>query len=187
MKRKSIYLVLLALIFTSIAFYKKLAIKSSKNVSGPLHINLSKPENPQWNILVVGDTGTGNGHQKSVAEAMEKYCKEENPDFVLMLGDNFYQAGVSSITDPQWKTKWQDMYKTDCLGTKQFYVVLGNHDYKRNPEVQIEYANIDTTWNLPNRFYNLKLNGVANFIAMDTNVNDVCLFMPSEKMLFKLL
>jgi 3',5'-cyclic AMP phosphodiesterase CpdA len=54
-----------------------------------------------------------------------------------------------------------------------WFVVLGNHDYKGNPDAQIEYTTISRRWNMPSRYYS-KIFGInksqsAQFIFMDTN------------------
>ena len=46
-----------------------------------------------------------------------------------LLGDNIYDSGVTSVTDPQWQTKFEIPYMGVNL---PFYVVLGNHDYGGN-------------------------------------------------------
>ena len=45
-------------------------------------------------VIVLGDTGTGNEDQLKVADGMAKVCDQSGCDFVLLLGDNFYPNGV---------------------------------------------------------------------------------------------
>ncbi len=180
MPRKFIYLALVSL-FAGFAAYKNWQSKAPTIESGSKYIKIDKEERENFNILIVGDTGTGNDNQFSVAQAMDKYCKNNKLDFVIMLGDNFYQAGVRSITDLQWQTKWQAVYLTTCLKTKKFYPILGNHDYKFTPGVQIEYSKLDNNWTMPARFYKMELEDTADIIAMDTNINDLCLVKSRDK------
>jgi predicted phosphodiesterase len=78
-------------------------------------------------FAAVGDTGKGNDTQYKVGAAIAAKCKQEGGcDFVMLLGDNFYQTGVSSENDGQFKTKFEDPYKDVDA---PFFVVLGNHDY----------------------------------------------------------
>ena len=37
---------------------------------------------------------------------MAKY----NPEFLLAIGDNFYSRGVTSVDDPQFKSKFEDTF-----------------------------------------------------------------------------
>jgi len=65
---------------------------------------------PYLNFFAVGDFGTGKSGQKLVAEAMATHASQDSLDFVIGLGDNFYGCGVKGLQDPQWKTKFEDVY-----------------------------------------------------------------------------
>ncbi len=104
------------------------------------------------NIIAVGDTGGGNDGQKKVADVLAKVVSEENVSFILLLGDNFYGSGVKSTKDKQWKTKFEDIYHHPSLQIP-WYPVLGNHDYKRKPEAQVDYSKISNRWIMPARYY----------------------------------
>ena len=94
--------------------------------------------------------------------------------FVISAGDNFYENGVSSVTDPQWKTSFEDVYTRPGLMTK-WHVILGNHDYQRTgrPEAQIEYSRTDPRWSLPAPYYlrteQLADGTTADFCFLDTS------------------
>ncbi|KAJ1430819.1 hypothetical protein B484DRAFT_48174 [Ochromonadaceae sp. CCMP2298] len=51
-------------------------------------------------------------HQMQVAVAMGNYSRKANPkpSFLVALGDNFYDDGVTSTTDALWKYLWEDVY-----------------------------------------------------------------------------
>jgi tartrate-resistant acid phosphatase type 5 len=91
------------------------------------------------NILLLGDTGTGEEGQQNVANSIINVHSVTSIDFAILLGDNFYDDGVSSISDPQWDSKFRDMYPATDLPFR-FYAVLGNHDYHLNPDAQYEYT-----------------------------------------------
>src|SRR6476661_6274103 len=61
-------------------------------------------------FIAIGDTGKGNADQRRVAVAIRDLCAARGCDFVLMLGDNIYDAGVESTTDSQWQTKFEQLY-----------------------------------------------------------------------------
>ncbi len=110
---------------------------------------------PALNFVVIGDWGReGTNHQVTVAEQMSQRAVATDSQFVISVGDNFYDNGVTSVTDPQWKTSFEDIYTKPGLMTK-WHVILGNHDYQRtgNPDAQIAYSHIDARWSLPSRYY----------------------------------
>jgi len=89
-------------------------------------------------FLVIGDWGfdsrvhgnvNSNTCQRAIAEAMaQRMALLGDVKFVLNLGDSFYPGGVISKTDPQWETKWRQIYSKE-LRSVPWYSVYGNHDY----------------------------------------------------------
>jgi len=49
-------------------------------------------------------------------------------EFVISVGDNFYQHGLTGPRDPKFAKSFSDIYTADSLQT-QWFAVLGNHDY----------------------------------------------------------
>lgn len=136
--------------------------------------NLQTQENA-LNFLVIGDWGrNGQYHQSSVAEQMGKAAMTMDTEFIISTGDNFYPNGVSSTTDGQWKTSFEDVYKAHSL-FQNWNVVLGNHDYKGNPEAQIAYSKISRRWNMPDYYFSETLSidddttQKVLFVYIDTN------------------
>ncbi len=110
---------------------------------------------PALNFVVIGDWGReGHHHQTAVAAQMSRRAVAIDSQFVISVGDNFYENGVAGVDDPQWKTSFADVYTRPGLMTK-WHVILGNHDYQRTgkPEAQIEYSRIDSRWSLPAPYY----------------------------------
>src|ERR1700754_3247232 len=61
-------------------------------------------------FLAFGDWGRdGAQHQRDVAVQMGKAAAELGSRFVVSVGDNFYENGVKSVDDPQWKTSFEDI------------------------------------------------------------------------------
>ncbi|HEX5058171.1 MAG TPA: metallophosphoesterase [Kofleriaceae bacterium] len=130
-------------------------------------------------FIAVGDTGKGNADQRRVAIAMRDLCAAKGCDFVLMLGDNIYDAGVTSTTDSQWQTKFEQPYMDVNL---PFYVALGNHDYGGKllidiagignefdkGKVEVDYTQVSMKWNMPATHYTFTY-GDVGFIVLDTN------------------
>jgi tartrate-resistant acid phosphatase type 5 len=139
-----------------------------------LHPALSVSDN--FEILLIGDMGSGDGNQTSIAKAMNDYCLTHPLTAVIFLGDNFYPHGVKSVDDPQWKTTFSDQYNLDCIGKLPYYAVLGNHDYQGNTTAQIEYKGKTPEWNMPNRNFDLRFGNSLQLTMIDTNILDVCGF-----------
>lgn len=124
-------------------------------------------------FIAVGDTGTGSADQFKVAAAMKAKCDADGCDFVQLMGDNFYDSGVSAASDPQFATKFEQPY---ALLPVPFWVVLGNHDYGGNgagtefgkPDFQVAYAANSTKFKLPARHWH-RVEGAAEFFGLDTN------------------
>jgi len=107
---------------------------------------------PHVDFFALGDVGTGEEMQRSVAEQMAEHAQKDPISFILFLGDNFYPSGVSSTTDDQWESKFEAIYDQPSLQVP-FYAVLGNHDYVLNPKAQIDYTKISPRWQMPNNYY----------------------------------
>lgn len=112
-------------------------------------------------FLVVGDWGRdGASHQRDVAAAMGRVALETGGRFVVSVGDNFYENGVRSATDRQWKSSFEDVYTAPSLQTP-WYVALGNHDYRGVPQAQIDYARTSQRWKMPSRYFKVAGHEIA--------------------------
>lgn len=143
---------------------------------GPLET--VEPAGEHLRIFALGDTGSAQDAQMRVATAMEQRCREKGVDVLLLLGDNAYPAGVSSVEDPGWQTKVIGPYSGSCLGSVPIYAVLGNHDYKGNPSAEIAYTLVNRRWHMPNRFYSTRFGDLLKVVALDSNFNEFC-FQPA--------
>jgi acid phosphatase len=104
-------------------------------------------------FLVVGDWGrNGTNQQREVAAQMGKTAESRGSRCVISVGDNFYEDGVQSTSDPQWSSSFEEIYSARSLQVP-WYVALGNHDYRGVPQAQIDYAKSSPRWRMPNRFY----------------------------------
>jgi hypothetical protein len=105
------------------------------------------------NFLVVGDWGRGGWFwQDDVAEAMGEVGEDINSRFVISTGDNFYENGVTSVTDRAWRSSFENVYTAASLQTP-WYAVLGNHDHQGDIQTQINYADQSDRWTMPARYY----------------------------------
>jgi tartrate-resistant acid phosphatase type 5 len=91
-------------------------------------------------FLAVGRQGYGNLRTVHIATSMERAAGESPTHAVLYLGDNFYPRGVRSISDSQWRHKFEQLYFGAHLRGMPFFAVTGNHDAEGDPAVQVQYA-----------------------------------------------
>ncbi len=110
----------------------------------------------QTSFLVIGDWGRdGAGYQTKVATQMAAAATRLGAKFVVSVGDNFYETGVKTTHDNQFKTLFEDVYKAKSLQVP-WYVAIGNHDYQGNPQAEIDYGKIDPRWHMPARYFSVR-------------------------------
>ncbi len=115
--------------------------------------SMLEKKNGALNFLAMGDWGrNGADHQKEVAAQMGKTAAVVNASFIIATGDNFYPSGVISEQDPLFKYSFEDIYTAFSLQW-DWYLILGNHDYKSNPDAQVAYSKISRRWKMPARYY----------------------------------
>jgi len=130
------------------------------------------PSGRALSFLVLGDWGRdGHPRQREVAREMARAAERLGAQFVISTGDNFYPSGVSSVSSPGWKKSFEDVYTQPALQVP-WYVVLGNHDHRGNPQAQIQYAKKSKRWRMPARYWSqveqLPGGGKAEFFFLDT-------------------
>lgn len=104
-------------------------------------------------FMAIGDWGRrGEPHQRAVAEAMGRLAQQIGSSFTLALGDNFYGSGVQSVDDTHWQESFEGVYTAPSL-QHRWYAVMGNHDYKGNPQAQVDYSRKSKRWTMPGRYY----------------------------------
>nr|XP_027096427.1 purple acid phosphatase 8-like isoform X1 [Coffea arabica] len=120
-------------------------------------------------ILVVGDWGRrGAYNQTEVAAQMAKIGDQVEPDFIISTGDNFYEDGLTGVDDPAFEESFSNIYLGPSL-QKQWYNVLGNHDYRGDVLAQLDpiLRKKDSKW-LCLRSFILNTADVAEFFFIDT-------------------
>ncbi|MCA8923637.1 MAG: metallophosphoesterase [Planctomycetes bacterium] len=147
---------------------------SAERALPPVVVRPLAPGEPALVIGVVGDTGTGRADQYEVAEAMARRVEREPWAFAVFLGDNFYMDGVASVDDPQWQTKFEDVYAAPSLRDLPCYAVLGNHDHQGNVQAQVDYSARSARWRMPATHYafeeRLSDGTLVGFFMLDTTV-----------------
>jgi len=127
------------------------------------------PQDPAF--VIIGDWGKrGSAVQRQVAQAMGAEAAAIDSRFTLAVGDNFYPAGVASVSDPHWKDSFEDVYTAPAL-QRPWYVALGNHDYRGNPQAQLDYTHRSRRWRMPARYYKVPA-AISGMPGMDIFVLD---------------
>lgn len=124
-------------------------------------------------FLVLGDWGrNGEYYQQQVARQMSRAAATLDIGFVLTVGDNFYPNGVQSTSDHQWISSFEHIYTAHFLHCN-WYVTLGNHDYRGNIQAQTGYSALSRRWQLPAPYYSRKIaindSEQLLLVVMDTN------------------
>lgn len=114
-------------------------------------------------LCFIGDTGHGSKEQYEVSRAMEKLeC-----DQVRVLGDLIYPDGLKDKDDLLFISKFYAPYRPLLEAQIPFYMVLGNHDYRQNPEAWLDLAKLYPQIRIPSRYYAEKYDDVC-LITLDT-------------------
>ncbi|XP_058890139.1 tartrate-resistant acid phosphatase type 5-like [Acipenser ruthenus] len=79
-------------------------------------------------------------------------------NFVLSLGDHFYDHGVTDIEDLHFKVTYGTVFADPSLVNIPWYAVTGNHDHMGNVSAQVAYSKISARWvvNFPDFYFDLK-------------------------------
>lgn len=111
---------------------------------------------------------------KKLSFQMSNCVKRKKPNFIITLGDNFYDRGVKHINDPMWNTSWRDIFITpyENMQNIEWRATLGNHDYYGgydSIEAQLERTCFDKNWHMPSEnYYYRDIETNAYFIHIDT-------------------
>jgi predicted phosphodiesterase len=119
-------------------------------------------KNGSVKFAVIGDTGTGDKHQISVANRLAASRAKFPFEFVLMMGDNLYTGD----SPKSYKDSFEVPYKALLDAGVKFYASLGNHD---NPNERL-YKPFNMNGE---RYYTFKPDkSSVRFFALDSNYVD---------------
>ncbi|HYO83775.1 MAG TPA: metallophosphoesterase [Bryobacteraceae bacterium] len=136
-------------------------------------------------FFVIGDFGSGDSHQRAVAQSMwkefQKHEGTSNPvRFIATTGDNLYGAiGLTlrfrntGAEDRDWEEKFYAPYEP-VIGRIPFYASLGNHDgneTESRADLTTYLDNFFFPSPQPARYYRFSYGGMADFFALDSTTN----------------
>ena len=121
-------------------------------------------------------------YQVAIAGAMSRWVSEHEvtPEFILSLGDNFYDNGVLSATDTPWTTHWKNVYLQNYTNLRvPWYPIFGNHDYgygQQGLQAQMDRSETDdytsNLWQFPSTNYSklfpIPGGGMVGVVFVDT-------------------
>jgi 3',5'-cyclic AMP phosphodiesterase CpdA len=94
-----------------------------------------QPVKNKLRFAVIGDWGTGNSHQASIARQMFNSHESSPFDFVITAGDNIYPNGSGHYFGKHFESPFASLLKDRV----NFYAVLGNHDVQAGRQDQCQY------------------------------------------------
>jgi hypothetical protein len=128
-------------------------------------------------------------YQYALAKSMGNYSRETDPrpSFVLALGDNFYNDGVSSKNDSMWNELWKDVYFKEYPELYiPWYPVFGNHDYGGGSSAVVAQLERfydhedDDVWIFPSTNYTKSFPIPNSYGRVDVIFVDTTTLAPSE-------
>lgn len=137
-------------------------------------VNPLKLPRTALNFMVVNDMGRrGVSEQKNISVLMGKESDLNNIKFVAVAGDPIHDSGVKSVTDTEWKDKFESIYTASSLKAIPWYVVSGNHEYHGSVQAILDYTKVSERWKAPARYYTVekeidKKGNKCLFVFIDT-------------------
>ncbi|CAI5979793.1 unnamed protein product [Closterium sp. NIES-64] len=107
-------------------------------------------------FLSIGDFGNANDSQKAVAAQMGAVAEAAGVRFVVSVGDNVYDNGVTGEADPLFHRVFEGVYTHPALQVR-WYMSLGDHDNKGSVAAQVAHSHASSKWYLPAPYYSLSL------------------------------
>jgi hypothetical protein len=121
-------------------------------------------------FAVIGDSGRGSQAQRDIAAQMMRAREHFKFEFVLMLGDNIYEAPLSA---DDYRLKFEQPYAALLAAGVDFYAVLGNHDDAREVDYPLFKMNGQRYYSFrPPEDLLARLTTRVEFFALDTTNPD---------------
>tara|TARA_E500000331_G_scaffold346128_1_gene384581 strand:- start:756 stop:1754 length:999 start_codon:yes stop_codon:yes gene_type:complete len=156
-----------------------LLMLASQQMSEQPIMSSPPPDGERITFFALGDQGSGSYRQHAVEWSLERACQADRTvNFTLLLGDNFYKEGVTSVDDPLWDEYFESMYDGPCLMGMPFYAILGNHDHMKNAQAQVDYyeQGLGTgRWRMPGMSYSQDFGMVDGQTLLQLFVVDITL------------
>lgn len=93
---------------------------------------------------------------------LARVAEQIEADGILLLGDNFYEEGVTSVESVRFDASFEEVYKLEDFADIPFNVIAGNHDWLGSVQAQIDYSSKSSRWNFPSEWYSLDYSWAAD-------------------------
>ncbi len=112
-----------------------------------------------FELMVIGDFGTGNAAEHDIADAMLDWHKQFQVDGIVTTGDNIYPDGSSRYFERAWHEPfgWVASERVDVVAS------LGNHDILSDGGRAVM-----DLFDMPGRYYDVTI-GDAEILVLDGN------------------
>lgn len=153
-------------------------------------------------FISMGDWGFNDPHVAAMATNMAAVTASpaqygcNSVRMSLALGDNFYNSGVESVTDPKWDEVWVNQFRNKApLRNMTFLPTMGDHDYAQlnhdqapnftRAQAQIQYHyERDAQWYLPAANYTYRQSFAGGrtvlFVMINTEALYACIHLRPE-------
>ncbi|CAE7606891.1 Acp5, partial [Symbiodinium natans] len=107
-------------------------------------------------LLVMGDYGTRDARQASVARGLAAVASVRQPAAVAAIGDNLYPSGAdyNPWTIVRW---WRDVYMGYDSLNRPWHVITGNHDWMTDGTVERDFTSSSENpgghWQMPDFWF----------------------------------
>lgn len=138
-------------------------------------------------FIAFGDWGGQTGApyttpgERSLGQRLPAAIRANGTEFILAIGDNFYETGVTSVDDPRFEETFENVFAAPETQLP-WYVVAGNHDHEGNTTAQVAYSKRSSRWYFPSLYYTFtktvkstrsSQSFTVQFIMIDTvNIDD---------------
>jgi len=107
-------------------------------------------------MLVIGDYGTRDSAQRSVAAGLAKVAAERDPVAIAGIGDNIYGSGAEG--NPQLIVDWWlNVYLSHSSLKRPWYIITGNHDWYTDARTERDFTwhpkNVGGWWRMPSFWF----------------------------------
>ena len=129
-------------------------------------------------FVAIGDWGSDRDGQREEAAAIGKWCDENECDFIISTGDNFYveqkTLQITSANDSRFYKTWRDVYNQSSITDLTWNICVGNHDHGDDDGrewYQVEHSKIEPRWYFPSLVYSFEMNAGSSkvkFVSIDT-------------------
>jgi hypothetical protein len=136
--------------------------RAAQNIIGSPLAATSQTQSGIVRFAAIGDMGTGETDQYSLAKGMAVYHERHAFDTVLTLGDNIYPNGDAALFKDRFERPYAELLQRGV----RFHASLGNHDVRRGLQAQMKYDQFSMDGKAYYSF--VKGDGLIEFFALDS-------------------